>query len=195
MENERDNFVLLGVDVSELDRKTGDLAELEARLADARKQMLALRPSDKEYAKRTAELVGLSNAFDVQIQAARDDVTAEVSRLKQDALAHVGLYVDQMWQRVQDLDAKAIKALVEVYDTLIERDQASIELDKRAGILKGWNYEFQAGCGVHEPVTPWLAGWMGWHSALQVYLARFLKLIPGGKPEPGKELEWFSKRV
>lgn len=192
----KDDFLLLGVDVTDLNKKQGDLDELVKRQADTRAKMLSLRPSDKEYSRQTAEAVAMSNALEVQILAARQDVASEEARLKQYAVENVGAYVDELWHEVQALDVQAIQALVSVYDTLIERDKASIKLDERAGILDGWNYELHAGQGVHKPVTPWRASWMGWHKALREYTDRFVKLVESGKPIPGKELDWFSpKRV
>lgn len=192
----KEEFVLLGVDVTDLDKKQGDLDELVKRQADTRAKMLGLRPSDKDYSRQTAEVVAMSNALEVQIQAARQEVEAEEARLKQFAIENVGAYVDPLWHEVQALDVQAVQALVSVYDTLVERDKASIELDRRAAILDGWNYELQARQGVHRPVTPWLADWMGWRKALREYTDRFVKLAESGKPAPGKELDWFSpKRV
>jgi len=192
----KEEFELLGLDISELDRLQDIVNELEQRLEDNRQETISLRPTDKGYDKDLARVSSIHNALTSQLEAARNDVFVETQRLKRQAIDDYSKILQPYSSQVRQLDRDVVQKLLDVKYSLQKRDEVAGEMDSRSGLINSYSNELRAQMRPPRPDLPWGGSYPGATRALEMYLSRFAKMAQVGNP-PGDAdvLAWFSRRV
>jgi hypothetical protein len=187
----------LGVDPKPLNRALADVDELDKRLVQARRDLAALRPSTaKNFNEESQRVVNMVNALETSLNGARDDLNSVCDDLKDKAISNAP-NLAPLSERMGQIDVEVIDLLLRVRDLLIERTTCADSLNGLHGVVLTWRKERGApdiGAGYYnlpggaQPPS-------GWVDTIKFYLNRFSAMLVTTPPEPGKELEWFSRRV
>jgi len=188
-------FQQLNIDTAHLVELQASVLDLDAALVKGRRELVTLRPNTANFRAELTRLSGLINALQSAVAGAKDDVADEIERLKDVALEAGAPQLPQVVTRIRNLDKHAVTLLLDLRETLLQRDTATTEADSAFGILAEFARERALDPGGVSWNLPWGDPWRGPGKALEEWPRRFASMVNAGPPGEGEDpLTWFSKR-